>query len=35
LENAARLLDDLRRSRGDKGNDQKLLEGVIDAEVVE
>lgn len=36
LENAARLLDDLRRSRGrsdEPGN--KLLEGVLDAEVVE
>lgn len=36
LENAARLLDDLRRSRGrsdEPGN--KMLEGVLDAELVE
>lgn len=36
LENAARLLDDLRRSRGRSDEpDNKLLEGVIDAEPVE
>lgn len=35
LENAARLLDDLRRSRGQGGEpNAKLLEGVIDAERV-
>lgn len=36
LENAARLLDDLRRSRGRSDEpSNKLLEGVIDAEPVE
>lgn len=34
LENAGRLLEDLRRSRGDKAPNDRLLEGVIDAEVV-
>lgn len=33
LENAARLLEDLRRAMG--GDEPKLLEGVIDAELVE
>lgn len=35
LDNAGRLLDDLRRSRGQSSDPQKrLMEGVIDAEVV-
>lgn len=34
LENAARLLDDLRRSRGRGDPETKLLEGVIDVEPV-
>lgn len=35
LENAARLLDDLRRSRGERPAGDKLLEGVIDAETTQ
>jgi hypothetical protein len=35
LENAARLLEDLRRSRGQTSPNDKLLEGVIDAERTE
>lgn len=34
LENAARILDDIRRSRGGESGGPKLLDGVIDAEVV-
>jgi hypothetical protein len=34
LDNAVRILDDLRRSRGGDDPNKKLLEGVIDAEVV-
>lgn len=34
IEGAVRLLDDLRRSRGQTDASTKLLEGVIDAEVV-